>query len=357
MLEYYKTEVEKTVEKLKQIEDMRLSFLYATDMHIDFQENRDVVMRQIDAMVELTKQADIDCIILGGDIIHGIHSKEASVEALCNCVNEFLKAQTPTYISRGNHDDNAYHNDPWVPPYDNKRVPHKYVIWDYEWTKTIIEPLAQGNSIHDTEYPESSYYYVDFPEKKVRLIFLDAYACPADKNGELAVWVAEGWDRFSSRQLKWFAETALDTSKEGWDYILCSHGALLEGFVTGPCSNASIVLDMITAFNQKQNYLNETLEVKVDYTIAKSNVKLHIFGHTHRDGYHYHKMADLLMLNTGICAMSEYDCSSATVDYCVSPKREKKTITEALFDVIVLCENDILHRIRFGAGEDQKFKI
>lgn len=357
MLEYYRTEVQKTVEKLKQITDIRLSFLHATDMHMDFQENRDVVMRQIEAMVELTKQTDIDFTILGGDVIHGIYSKEASVDDLRTCVNEFSKTQTPTYVSRGNHDDNAYHNDPWIPPYDNKRVPHKYVIWDYEWTRTILEPLVQGNAIHDVEYPESSYYYVDFPEKKIRTIFLDAYACPDEKNGELAVWVSEGWDRFSTRQLKWFAEIALDTSKEGWDYILCSHGALIDGFVTGPCSNASVVLDMITAFNQKGTYKNEALDVKVDYTSAMPNVRLHIFGHTHRDGYHYDKAADLLMINTGQCSISECDCSLATVDYCASPKRERNTITEALFDVIVLCENGTIHRIRFGAGEDQQFEM
>ena len=65
----------------------------------------------------------------------------------------------------------------------------------------------------------------------------------------------------------------------------------------------------------------------------------------------------MLMINTGVCAVSEYDCSLATVDYCTSPKRQKGTITEALFDVITVCENGTIHRIRFGAGEDQQFKI
>ena len=357
MLEYYKTEVQKTVEKLKQIKDIRVSFLHATDMHVDFQDNRDVVMRQVEAMVELANQTGIDFTILGGDIIHGIHSKESSVDDLLTYVNEFSKVQKPTYLSRGNHDDNGYHNDPWIPPYDNKRVPHKYVIWDYEWTKMVLKPLAQGKDIHDPEYPESSYYYVDIPEKKIRTIFLDAYDFPDERNGELSVWVAEGWDRFSNRQLKWFAQIALDPAKEGWDYILCSHGPLIDGFVTGPCSNGSVVRDMIAAFNRKEIYVNKTLDVQVDYRAAKPNVKLHVFGHTHLDGYHYDEVAKLKMINTGLCAISEYDCSSATVDYCVSPKRELNTITEALFDVIVLCENGTIHRIRFGAGEDQQFEV
>ncbi|MBQ8804061.1 MAG: metallophosphoesterase [Tyzzerella sp.] len=357
MLEYYKKEVYRIVEKVKQIRGIRFSFLHATDMHVDFKENRDVVMRQYEAMVELSNETNIDCIILGGDIIHGIHSKESSLEDLGSCVKEFSKANVPTYISRGNHDDNAYHNDPWIPPYDNKRVPHKYVIWDYEWTRIILEPLAMGNAVHDAENPESSYYYVDYPKKKIRIIFLDAYACPDEKNGDLAVWVSEGWDRFSDRQLKWFAETALDTTKEGWDYILCSHGPLIDGFVTGPCANASIVLDMVTSFNQKKSYQNKALDVRVDYSTAKSNVPLHVFGHTHLDGYHYDETSKLWMINTGVCHISEYDCSLATVEYCASPKRERGTITEALFDVIVYTEDGTIHRIRFGAGEDQQFNI
>ena len=357
MLEHYINEVNKIVEKLNQITDIQFSFVYATDMHVDYASEREGVLHQCEAMVEIANRTDVDCVILGGDILHGISSKEASIEYLHDYVELFQKANVPTYVTRGNHDDNGYHNEPWNGLYDNKRVPHKYVVWDYEWNREILEPLAKGNAVHDKENEESTYYYVDFPEKKIRVIFLDAYACPEEKNGELAVWVSEGWDRFSDKQLKWFAETALDTSKEDWTYILSSHGALIHGFVTPPCANASITLDMIRAFNAKEKYVNAELHIEGDYTKAKSSMPLHIFGHTHRDGYHYNEDANLLMINTGNCKVGEYDCSSATVDYCTSPKRQKGTITEALFDVITVCENGTIHRIRFGAGEDQQFKI
>jgi len=357
MLEYYWNEIYDVVEKINQIADKKFSFVYATDLHVDFKDNHTVVLPQCEAMVEIANSTDVDCVILGGDILHGISSKEESLAYLHEYVEILRKSKVPTYVTRGNHDDNAYHNDPWIPPYDNKRVPHKYIVWDYDWNRAILEPLARGKAIHDLKNPESSYYYVDYPEKKIRVIFLDPYAYPKEEKGDLSVWSAEGWDRFSDWQLKWFAETALDTSKEGWSYILSSHGALIGGFVTGPCSNASIPYEIIKAFNEKKKYANEKLDINVNYTNVKSNLPLHIFGHTHLDGYHNDKDVDMLMINTGVCAISEYDCSLATVDYCVSPKREKGTITEALFDVIILCEDGTVHRIRFGAGEDQKFQI
>ena len=357
MIESYASEINKVIEKIKQISDIQFSFVYATDLHVDFRENHEVVFPQCEAMVEIANRTDVDCVMLGGDILHGISSKEESLAYLQEYVEIFKKAKVPTYVTRGNHDDNAYHNDPWIPPYDNKRVPHKYIVWDYEWNRTILEPLARGNAIHDQNYVESSYYYVDYPEKKIRVVFLDAYAYPEEKNGELSVWSAEGWNRFSKRQLKWFSEVALDTEKEGWTYILSNHGALIEGFVTGPCLNGDVPLSIIEAFNTKGKYTNKKLDINADYTNVKSRMPLHIFGHTHRDGYHYDKNAKMLMINTGVCANSEYNCSAATVDYCASPKREINTVTEALFDVIVLSENGTVHRIRFGAGEDQKFSI
>lgn len=357
MLENYANEIKKVIEKIKKISDIQFSFVYATDLHVDFKENRETVLPQCEAMVEISNQTDVDCVILGGDLLHGISSKEESLADLHKYVEIFGKAKVPTYVTRGNHDDNAYHNDPWIPPYDNKRVPHKYIVWDYDWNRTILEPLAKGNAVHDVRNIESSYYYVDYPEKKIRVIFLDAYAYPEEKNGELSVWSAEGWDRFSDWQLKWFAEKALDASKEGWKFILSSHGALIDGFVTGKCSNGSVPLSIIEAFNLKKTYKNEELNIDADYSNGKSSVLLNIFGHTHRDGYHYEKNANLLMINTGACASAEYDCTSAEVDYCASPKRVKNTISEALFDVILLCENGKIHRIRFGAGEDQMFDV
>lgn len=357
MIESYASEINKVIEKIKQISDIRFSFVYGTDLHVDFQENKETVWPQCEAMVEIANRTDVDCVILGGDILHGTSSKEDSIAYLCDYVELFNKAKAPTYVTRGNHDDNAYHNDPWIPPYDNKRVPHKYIVWDYEWNRKILEPLAKGNSVHDVENIDSTYYFVDYPKKKIRVIFLDAYAYPKEKNKDLSVWSSEGWDRYSDRQLKWFAESALDITKEGWTYFLSSHGALIDGFVTGPCANASVPLKIIRAFNTKEKYVNQELGISVDYANAKSNMPLHIFGHTHRDGYHYDKDTKLLMINTGTCACSEYNCSLSTVDYCASPKREKGTITEALFDVIIVCEDGKVHRIRFGAGKDQKFQI
>ena len=357
MLEYYWNEIYNVVNKVNKIPDKRFSFVYATDLHMDFKDNHEVVLPQCEAMVEIANRTDVECVILGGDILHGISSREESLAYLQEYVEIFEKAKVPTYVTRGNHDDNAYHNDPWIPPYDNKRVPHKYIVWDYDWKREILEPLARENAIHDQNCAESSYYYVDYPEKKIRIIFMDAYAYPEEKNGELSVWSAEGWNRFSGLQLKWFAEVALDTEKEGWTYILSNHGALIDGFVTGPCLNGNVPLSIIEAFNTKGKYTNKELDINVDYTNAKSRMPLHVFGHTHLDGYHYDKDANMLMINTGVCAISEYDCSAATADYCVSPKREKGTITEALFDVIIVCENGTVHRIRFGAGEDQKFQI
>ena len=357
MREYYRREIDRIAEKVREIPDRRFAFVFAADMHADYAQEWDGVMRQCEAMAELANRIQADCLILGGDLLHGTSSREDCLDYLRAYAAVLGRADMPALAVRGNHDDNAYHNDPWIPPYDPARVPWRYIVGGDDWCGLLVESLARGRAVHDPENAQSTYYYMDFPEKKTRVIVTDAYAYPMETRGEYALWTAESWDRFSDRQLMWFARHALDTSRDGWMYILASHGPLTDGFVIGPCRNAGDMLDMIRAFNAREKYVHPILGIEADYTHAASVLPLHVFGHTHRDGYAYAEQARLAMLNIGNCKVGEYDCSGATVPYCVSPRRERDGIGEALFDVMIYTDGGTLHRIRFGAGADQFVRI
>ena len=64
MVENYASEINKVVEKVNQIPDKKFSFVYATDLHVDFKENQKVVWPQCEAMVEIANRANVDCVVL-----------------------------------------------------------------------------------------------------------------------------------------------------------------------------------------------------------------------------------------------------------------------------------------------------
>lgn len=80
LADFYKEEYADTLKKVSDnIKKDSFNFLFMTDMHIDWADEHDGITRQCNAMLKLCKETDIDCIVFGGDIIHGIRTKEVSL--------------------------------------------------------------------------------------------------------------------------------------------------------------------------------------------------------------------------------------------------------------------------------------
>ena len=202
--------------------------------------------REIAMVIEMANTTDVDCIILGGDLIHGTYGHNSALGELNYLAQVFQKAKVPVISARGNHDNNDYHGKPCA---------LQHIITNEEWTTTLTTPLAKGvETVHDEDDPYSTYYYMDFPEKKTRVITLDAWNYPIiTTDGVHSVYSAEnGWEMYGDNaQVEWFAKVALDAELQGWNYVLSTHAPIAGNSYSGNSSNTHLIREIITAFNKK----------------------------------------------------------------------------------------------------------
>jgi len=371
MEKHYCDLVNKTKKKAQNIiKEGDFTFAFLTDLHMDLwdsltEETRNklktplhvYIEHQLWAAVQLSKELPLDCIVLGGDIIHGMSSYETSMTHLRKVVEILSEADVPTFVVHGNHDDNGYHSG--KRPHDPLNVPKEFVINKEVWTQNVVMPLGRGKEIHDIENPLSSYYYVDIPEKKKRLIVLDPFDCPIGERDGKAIHTSESWNILSTRQMQWFAYHALDKEKEGWEYIVFSHTTLGTNPPNGrPFHNAYVVSRIIECFNRRLEFRESNYGIRVDFRKGvTSEVHLSFNGENHVDYYNYYeKYLKMLMLGTSnsfpIGNAKDADHTRG-LDFVASVERVIGSETEPLFDIFNISREKIVNRIRFGAGVDQ----
>lgn len=360
--EYYKDEFEGLRNDLRVVQQGNFSYLYITDLHIDYVKSSQdapsepAVLRTIHAMVELANTTDVDFIMLGGDIIHGTSKKEVSIEKLRQYVRLFKEANVPVFVTKGNHDANEYSSGYGYPSYNPNCVKIQGIISLEEWYQEMIVPLAGDRIVHDSKNAHSSYYYVDFPEKKTRLIVTDCYDAPFTQNGKFLFEAAESWRMYSDAQMHWLIEEAYDASLEGWTFIQAGHAGTGDG--VSSCSNVEEVKSLISAFNNHTTYENKRLGLIKDFSAGTAINPLYVFGHTHTDAYKKYAAQKFLAVNTAHAkVLGTGDDLSKYADWWVRPERLTGTLTEALFDAQVYGYDGMFTRLRFGAGIDQKIDI
>ena len=368
---YYSDEYEDTRNKLlKTQNDGAFSFLVLTDIHIDYVKkvaegeywyttpvggqlpDRPNIQREIAMVVEMANTTDVDCIILGGDLIHGTGSHANSMADLNYLAQVFQKAKVPVTASRGNHDNNDYHGKPCA---------LEHIITDEEWTATLLTPLAKGvEKVHDENDPYSPYYYMDFPEKKTRVIVLDAWNYPIiTTDGINSVYSAEnGWSMYGDNaQIEWFAKVALDAELQGWNYVLSTHAPIV-GSMSGSSTNANLLRSIITAFNNKTTI--DVFGTTMDYSGYDGQMPLNVSGHTHIQSWR--TLGDsLVAVNTASGRFAYYPDDGFTdtaTEKQFQPVRYEGTYSEACFDAVVYDPAiSTVQRFNFGNRPDDKFVI
>ena len=364
----YIEEFEDTVKKAKPlITDTSFCVLLMSDAHIEYsgglQPERPGVMRQVEAIKALAGEIGADAIMLGGDIIHGTNSHEGAMRDLNIYAECFKDSPVPVLPARGNHDDNGYHNTqkpPEIKHYDPHYCPIEYIVNQQMWVDTLVDRVCKGKAVHADGDPKSTYYYADFEDKKVRMIFLDAYDAPyVSSNGVHIDTASEGFNRVPDHQIKWLCDVALDTKKTGWNFIACSH-APLKNF--GTYKNVEEVMEIFSAFNNRRLYKNERLNIVKDFTEATASTPLQLFGHTHLTVTKSCAPEKMQLIGVGSAKVSFYPKSIPDLlyhgdyDYGEMHPRVAGTYTEANIDVVIM-DKGFIHKIRFGAGVDQKFDV
>lgn len=188
---------------------------FVTDLH-----NMDDVPRlehANQAIQALCRVNNIDCVVFGGDYIRNWTeiTKEEAIEDIKECRRKFTNQIVPTIWCRGNHDTNGYVGERLTKEEAYNLIANKNV--------------ANGAVINAAD-PYGNYGYVDFTDKKVRVIFVNTSDCDemgtkaTDDPSHTAPLIS--CHSVSATQLQWIADTALSFTESGWNVIFVSHAPL-----------------------------------------------------------------------------------------------------------------------------------
>ena len=331
-----KNEFKSTAEAIKaNSDDNSFRYIMITDTHIDTtqsQNNYELVLNTIDYAKRIAANCGIDAIVLGGDFITGWRDKETALIGLKAIGDAADNSPVPVIIAKGNHDNN-------INP-DTKDNPDEQVTDDefYNLTQAVVK---KDNFIYDDEVEGGLYFYVDFPEKRTRLICLDA-------------------ERYSdaASQTKWLAEKALDIKDEGWKYVVVTHIPIDIHYEAGKDTALTAGSDdiklIMTALNTGS--IAKCSTGNYDFSGYRSKIVSCSFGHTHATYMEYNADLGVFCTSTGCggaVGRSKFDYVTEDSDGADNRQGlDNSNSTRYLFDIFSV-NNERMNRIRFGNGVDK----
>jgi len=289
----FEEEIEDTVKKVNGHKDL-LTFALLTDSHYTVNGTWDDTANN---MYRVLQQVKAEGIIHLGDFTDGMTSKKVTTAYVKSMLGDLKKNELPIYVTFGNHDSNYFKGNP------------------QRFTK---EEMCQ---IYEVEEP---FYYKDFPAQKLRALFLDSY----DPNEPVRYG-------FSIEMIQWVEKT-LDETPAGYKVIIFSHEAPMHrlDYWARLIRNGKAMMQVLESYQEKPG----------------RQILAYIHGHTH--GEHVYRGSSFPIISVG-CNKCEY-FPDKKPEGCVACERKPDTVTQDLWDILQIdVENERLHFVRFGAGEDR----
>ncbi|MBM6644312.1 BppU family phage baseplate upper protein [Pediococcus acidilactici] len=346
------------------IDKSKFNLIFATDYHYDIgstynpfdneppvdniQEMWEAGLRKV---LNATSLSNADAVVFNGDNVDepSVHDHKLEKRMMMKEMKDFFKtasssAQVPSFILKGNHDQNSHHATDYKNP--------DSVISDDELTEIYHDNVADFGEVRNGN---SNYFYRDFPEKKIRLIGLDSYDLPegANEDGTLKFnrFLISG---FQQAQLNWLANTALQVP-DGTTVVIAMHHPVDGTLASDPrVVNHDVLFQILSDFaGGKSNSVsgkNSDVPVNINYTFSGAGtIAAVLSGHYHIDGNN--------MMN-GINFI-QTRCSSTTGDNVIKKKRWDYfgTALEDAFDVVSIDTTaKTVDLKRIGAGsEDTRY--
>ena len=303
-------------------------------------------------IAEVNKYIQSDAIVHLGDLVAGTLPLLTTKESVRNVTTELRNTNRPSFVLRGNHDDNSYGVDVAIP---NLLLSDGFYSLGTRQTNIYSNVYRNGNS---------NYGYIDYEQHKIRVIMLDAIDYPYLENGEGGLtYNGKNWWGYGTEQILWFGHTALKV-EEGWGVVVLSHTpsrashSLISRLVP---YNSSSIEGLLKAFKNGTIYTSSTLgdwgvNDTFDFTLqGQKDVIAYVFGHTHMDlvdipidlGYPCVSLANNVPI--------QIDVTSIPVGG-IAPTRTIGTVTQDLWSVMVVRKDmRAVFLTRFGAGGDTSF--
>ncbi|CAM4481433.1 3',5'-cyclic AMP phosphodiesterase CpdA [Paenibacillus endophyticus] len=323
--------------------DDTLNFVFITDLHHRKGGN---MLRSATMIQQVASLLPLDFIVCGGDIsING--PKSEVIAAQKEIVEALAASDAPLLMVKGNHDDNSIYD------YELHSGSAANVVYPDESRGITLAPV-QGKAKFNRNHPSGLYYYMDFPDKKTRVIVLDCTDIPYTHTDNGTLTYNGQWDyAFSNSQMNWLADEALAlVGKAGWRVLLASHIAITQDGIFGAdhsVRNGSALWGIVKAFREGNCFSSEGGEGDFTYQVAadfseqgKGTVLSCLFGHVHHDQIVFRDEIPMVS-SLNACTHKEF---------ADSPEREEGTGSEAAFDIMAVdFEQSRIKAYRVGAGQ------
>lgn len=333
---YFRNEVTETVNTVLAKSDKPCTVLsVVTDSHVNFTDTTNLRQSEdtFNNLRTVNQKVWCDGLVHLGDLLVADDATitQEMLDRYLNYIRTRLSsAKDKLFITQGNHDGKGGS----VPQTQN------------------YNSLGKFNSAYVVRDGDNPYFYVDFENPKVRLIFL---ALP--QRVTIGTTEYNYWGLYT-HQLKWFGQVALNVD-DGRDVIICSHiGTQSSDFR----KNKEQAIGIVNAFNSRGTfdvYYENTsnLLYTADYTnYTKSKIVVWLCGHEHYDWNVPESISGLTFpLVTFTCSRCFNGSvpASATQNGANAPQRTDGTASQDAWTVFIYNKDDKkLSFIRFGAGED-----
>lgn len=300
-------ELHKTIETIKQLRtEDSLVFTLLSDTHYVVNGNWDHTAETISAV---NKVVHPDGVIHLGDLADGILDKELCDYYSHQVIDKIKEMQLPFYLAIGNHDTNYFRNNP-------ERLSDKE---QYElFLKNVVNGKCEENKL---------WYYVDYPEQKLRFLFLHSF--------DITEQVRYG---FPMEEIEW-VRNRLDELPEDYLVILFSHDAPLAR------------LDYWAAEIRNGESLTEYLEEW--HKTHGERILAFIHGHTHADYIYTERAFPIVSVGCSKCEYFPDKKPEGSIRY----RREMGTVQESLWDTMIIHPKEKrIDFVRFGAGVDRSIE-
>lgn len=312
------------------------SFFFITDPHIPANAKRSGKM-----IANLIRATGINKVLCGGDLPCAFGDK-AVIDATLRDYRTFWldpieAAGGIVYTAKGNHD------------FTIRKDWHVDEGWTYtscEARDFLMSWSGNRKGVTNAKDPTACYFYVDFPEAKMRYIVADSQDTATERHESF--WgVRYG---IHETQAEWLASVAFATIPEGYSVVVMHHI---------PCAP---IVTPSAGERKVQEFLRKILDAyqnrrklqlcgqEFDYTGARGRIVMDLTGHRHADRQTF---CDGILYVTGACDAAYADYKIGSTFCGTLPDKKRGTIYEQTFDIYQLAEDGTLYATRVGGGQDR----
>lgn len=318
---FFQKEIENVVRTLEnQKEGVDLTFALVADSHLDdFEEDTLANIKAVDHNIAF------DFIVHLGDFLNGNIPRGYTRKILIEEMNKyrFATASGILYPVQGNHDGFYFMGT------ENKKTD---IALDDEWYAATSFTADYKHLVRDAMAP---YFYVDYPEKKIRLIILCSFSYEIQENKKY-----QKSYKMDPEQLGWLEKKAMVLDAD-WTVVLFSHSGVLNYY-------DETMYDKEPWLGNRKDLMETVLSARKQYGFS---IAAWFCGHSHGEVCKTIQGIPFVEIGSQTCYVPQLWRMPKTGHFEV---RERGSVTQDLWDAVTL--NKVKREVylcRFGAGSDR----